>query len=123
VEDAAAALTADQLAAELAGADWIVDALFGTGLQGPVRPPFDGVIRAVNAAGRRVFAVDLPSGLDADTGQATDPTVRAAATATFVALKPGFLSPGADRVTGAVRVVGIGAPGLLLRGLAAPNDA
>src|SRR5262249_5368625 len=55
-----------KLAAELAGAEWVVDALFGSGLQGPVRPPFDRVIAAINAAPARVLAVDIPSGLDSD---------------------------------------------------------
>src|SRR5262245_49465796 len=64
------------VARELAGAEWIVDALFGTGLTGAVRPPFDQVISAINAAAARVFAVDIPSGLDCDTGEPLGPTVR-----------------------------------------------
>src|SRR5262245_20259684 len=72
---------------------WIVDALFGTGLTRALGPPFDEVVAAVNAGGRPVLAVDLPSGLDCDTGKPLGPTIRATHTATFVAHKKGFLVP------------------------------
>jgi NAD(P)H-hydrate epimerase len=102
------------LPARLRGADWIVDALFGTGLSGPLRPPFDEVVRAINAAGARKLAVDIPSGLDGDSGQPLGETVRADHTVTFVALKAGFAKPGADAWLGAVHVVPIGLPRRLL---------
>ncbi|MGE3807564.1 MAG: NAD(P)H-hydrate epimerase [Gemmataceae bacterium] len=95
---------------ELAQYDWIVDALFGTGLHGAVRPPFDKVIDAINQSGSKVLAVDIPSGLDCDTGAAPGPTVRAAHTATFVASKQGFARPAARQFTGEVHVIDIGAP-------------
>jgi NAD(P)H-hydrate epimerase len=98
----------------LRGADWVVDALFGSGLRGPVRSPYDRVIEAINASGARVFAVDIPSGLDADTGSALGPTVRATHTATVVAPKIGFDSPGAAAWLGRVHVVGMGVPRELL---------
>jgi NAD(P)H-hydrate epimerase len=98
------------LRAELAGAAWVVDALFGTGLSGPVRPPFDRVIGAINAAGKPVLAVDIPSGLDCDAGQPLGPTVRATRTLTFVAEKVGFAQPEARAWLGAVDVVDIGVP-------------
>jgi NAD(P)H-hydrate epimerase len=101
---------AADLAHELAGAAWIVDALLGTGARGEVRPPLADVIAAINTAGVPVMAVDLPSGLDADTGLPARQTIRALHTCTFVAYKPGFLTPGADRFTGQVHVVDIGAP-------------
>src|SRR5262249_53061070 len=80
----------ERLRHELATAEWILDALFGTGLTGPVRPPFEEVIAAINASPARVLAVDIPSGLDCDTGLALGPVVRADHTATFVGLKKGF---------------------------------
>ncbi|MFM7108904.1 MAG: NAD(P)H-hydrate epimerase [Planctomycetaceae bacterium] len=104
---------------ELAGAVVVVDALLGTGAAGPPRGPIATAIDAVNAwrsanpAGR-VLAADLPSGLDCDTGAAAGACVRADATATFVAPKPGFAGRGAAAFTGAVHVVGIGAPRRLL---------
>jgi NAD(P)H-hydrate epimerase len=98
------------LAHELAGAGWIVDALLGTGARGEVRSPLGDVITAINAAGVPVMAVDLPSGLDADTGLPARQTIRALHTCTFVAYKPGFLASGAERFTGQIHVVDIGAP-------------
>lgn len=101
---------AHEIDAELAAADWIVDALLGTGTQGEIREPYATVIQRIDAAGKRVLAVDLPSGLDCDTGQPLGPCVRADHTATFVAVKQGFEAPGADRWTGAVHVIDIGVP-------------
>lgn len=104
------ALDGTALRQELAKAEWIVDALFGTGLSGPVRRPFDQVIAAVNDSPARVLAVDIPSGLDCDTGRPLGPTVRADYTATFVAQKKGFTEPAAAEWVGQVRVFHIGAP-------------
>jgi NAD(P)H-hydrate epimerase len=101
---------AGEIAAELKGAAWIVDALLGTGARGEPRPPIDSVIDHINASGVPILAVDLPSGLDCDTGQAAQHTIRAAHTCTFVAHKPGFLAPGAEQYTGQVHVLDIGAP-------------
>lgn len=100
---------------ELAASDWIVDALLGTGTQGALREPFITAIDAVNAAGKKVLAVDLPSGMDCDTGQSLGRCVRAAHTATFVARKPGFDAPGAAAYTGQIHVIDIGVPNRLLR--------
>ncbi len=101
---------AAEVTGELTAAGWIVDALLGTGARGAPRTPVDAVIRAINAAEKPVLAVDLPSGLDCDSGQPADPTVRARATCTFVAHKRGFLAPGAAAFTGSVHVIDIGAP-------------
>jgi NAD(P)H-hydrate epimerase len=107
-------LNGARLRSELSQAEWIVDALFGTGLTGPVRKPFDQIIQCINEANRRVLAVDIPSGLDCDTGQPVGPTVRAQDTVTFAAEKKGFLNPEARNWTGQVHVVEIGAPRHLL---------
>ena len=116
--------TADEEAwrRELAGAAWIVDALLGTGAVGPPRGAIAIAITAINDmraaavdVAARVLAVDLPSGLDADTGAAAGPCVRADLTATFVAEKAGFTNPSAAAFTGTVHVLGIGAPAALLR--------
>jgi NAD(P)H-hydrate epimerase len=103
-----------RLAKLLGGAAWIVDALLGTGSKGDPRPPLDQVIDAINAHRAPKLAVDLPSGLDCDTGVASRHTIRAAHTCTFVAQKPGFLKPGADAYTGRVHVLDIGAPRKLI---------
>jgi NAD(P)H-hydrate epimerase len=95
-------------------AEWIVDALLGTGLSGTVRPPFAEAIEAINSHGARVLAVDIPSGLDCDSGQPLGVPVRADHTATFVAEKAGFALPGASAWLGKVHVVDIGAPRVLI---------
>jgi NAD(P)H-hydrate epimerase len=95
-------------------ADWVVDGLLGTGLSRPVEGVLLALIESLNASGRPVVALDLPSGMDADTGQAQGAAVRARATATFVAPKLGFAAAGADAHTGEVRVVDIGLPRVAL---------
>jgi NAD(P)H-hydrate epimerase len=105
-----------RLRGALAGADWAVDALFGSGLQGPVRPPFDAVIAAINGSGARVLAVDIPSGLDADTGAPMGPTVRALHTATIAAPKKGFAAAQAQPFLGQVHVIDMGMPRRMLGG-------
>jgi len=99
-----------QVDAWLAEAGWIVDALLGTGAQGEPRAPLDAAIQKINASPVATLAVDLPSGLDCDTGAAASNTIVATHTCTFVAPKPGFFAPGADRYTGRVHVLDIGAP-------------
>lgn len=102
---------------QLSAADWIVDALLGTGTQGAVREPYVTAIAAINGSGKKIFAVDLPSGMNCDSGQPLGECVRALHTATFVARKIGFDAPGADELTGQVHVVDIGVPKRLLGSL------
>ena len=102
------------LAALIAQADWLVDGLLGTGLTRPVEGVLRTVIEAMNDSGKPILALDLPSGLDADTGMPLGTAVRARATATFVASKIGFTVPGAEAYTGEVAVIDIGLPRLLL---------
>lgn len=79
----------------LAGADIIVDGILGTGLDRPVGGAFAQAIAAINEQGKPVLALDIPSGLSADTGLPMGATIKAAATVSFVALKAGlFLGPG-----------------------------
>jgi NAD(P)H-hydrate epimerase len=101
---------AGRLESLLTGAAWIVDALLGTGARGEPRPPFDAVIDQLNAAPVPKLAIDLPSGLDCDTGVPTLHTIRAAETCTFVTAKPGFLQPTAAPYVGRLHVLDIGQP-------------
>ena len=100
----------ERLARHLAVAAWVVDGLLGTGARGEPRPPLDAVIDQINGSGVPVLAIDLPSGLDCDTGEAARHTIRARHTCTFLATKPGFLTPGRGQYTGRVHVLDIGAP-------------
>ncbi|MAT94404.1 MAG: bifunctional ADP-dependent NAD(P)H-hydrate dehydratase/NAD(P)H-hydrate epimerase [Halioglobus sp.] len=88
----------------------VVDAMLGTGLGGEVRDPYAAAIEAVNACGAAVLAVDIPSGLCADTGRVLGCAVRADLTVTFIGLKRGlFALHGADH-TGAVQFCDLGVP-------------
>ena len=80
---------------EVEGADVIVDALFGTGFRGAPRPEAAAVIEGMNDAAAPVVAVDVPSGVDASTGEVAGPAVRAALTVTMHAPKVGLhVAPG-----------------------------
>ncbi|MDQ0124608.1 NAD(P)H-hydrate epimerase [Pseudomonas lini] len=78
----------------------VVDAMLGTGLTGEVREPYAGVIAAINASGLPVAAVDIPSGLCADTGRVLGSAVRADLTVTFIGLKLGLFTGDAADVVG-----------------------
>lgn len=111
-EALAAGVPADAFAASatetLSRAEVIVDALLGIGLSAPVRAPLDAAIEAINAAGRPVLALDVPSGLCADSGRVQGVAVRADATVSFIALKAGLLlGAGPDHV-GALSVDSLG---------------
>lgn len=101
---------AGRLESLLDDAAWIVDALLGTGAKGDPRPPLDRAIDQLNATELPILAVDLPSGLDCDSGVPGSPTIRAAETCSFVAMKIGFASPQAAPYIGKVHVLDIGAP-------------
>ncbi len=91
-----------------AGAGVIVDSLFGTGLRGQLSDEYRRLIENINACESRVLAVDIPSGLDCDTGEPLGAAVRADWTVTFVAVKKGFVSASAARYTGEIFVASIG---------------
>jgi NAD(P)H-hydrate epimerase len=92
-----------------ADADMVVDALLGTGLQGRLREPYRSLIDAINAVACPILAVDIPSGLDCDTGEPLGAAVRAACTVTFVAVKKGFAaSPNASTYVGEIYIASIG---------------
>lgn len=95
----------------------ILDALLGTGSKDAPRSHVAELIRLANDAPRaRRIAVDIPSGLDGDSGQPRDPCFRADATVTMVAAKTGFLSDAARPFVGHVAVVDIGMPAELIPG-------
>lgn len=95
-------------------ADLIIDALFGAGLSRPLDGVAAEIAAAINASGKPVLAVDVPSGLDGTTGRADGAVVQAARTVTFFRLKPGhLLLPGRLRC-GEVRLADIGIPGRVL---------
>lgn len=97
----------------------VVDGILGTGISGPVRGIAAEAIRCVNVLGedRPVVAIDVPSGLNADTGQAEGEAVRADITATMAFPKTGLIAPEAIEYVGAVEIVDIGIPAALAAGI------
>jgi len=86
----------------------VIDGLFGIGLARPLAADYSAMVEWANASGVPVLALDVPSGLAADTGVALGPTIRAAATATFIALKPGLLTGDGVDLCGTVSVHPLG---------------
>lgn len=106
----AAVCSDEHLLEELSRTDVLVDALLGTGSTGAPRGQAARLIALAGACAVPIFALDLPSGIDADTGMIHEPHVSAVATATFLAPKRGlFIFPGAD-AAGEVQVIPIGVP-------------
>jgi len=98
-----------QVASFAADADMLVDAIFGTGLSGRLSDEYKQLIDNINAMGCPVLAVDIPSGLDCNTGEPLGPAIEADYTVTFVAVKTGFTNTRkAARYTGQVFVASIG---------------
>jgi ADP-dependent NAD(P)H-hydrate dehydratase / NAD(P)H-hydrate epimerase len=93
-----------------AAPDVIVDALFGTGLSKPIGPDFRAIVEWINKSGSFVVAVDIPSGLMADSPEVLGPVVKAQLTVTFSALKVAHISPPASDLAGQVVLVPIGSP-------------
>jgi NAD(P)H-hydrate epimerase len=99
----------------------LIDAIFGTGLSEPPRDPFAAIVAAVEHSRVPALAIDLPSGLDCDTGKPLSACIRATRTVTFVAEKAGFAAPGAAEYTGLVTVGDIGCPRELIESVAGPG--
>jgi NAD(P)H-hydrate epimerase len=93
----------------------VVDALLGIGAAGPVREPVAALIEAINAAGKPVVSADIPSGLNADTGKAQGPAVRAAVTVAFGLVKQGCLKAEGPALSGRIIVESITIPQRLLK--------
>jgi NAD(P)H-hydrate epimerase len=100
--------SAEQIQTLAGDYDLLVDAIFGTGLTGELKPQAAAIINAMNKLNKPVIAVDIPSGLDCDTGEPLGASIRAIATVTFVAAKTGFLNPRSSEYTGTVYIASIG---------------
>lgn len=92
-----------------AGADMLIDGLFGTGLNGQLSDEHKQLIDSINGENRPILAVDIPSGLDCDTGEPLGAAIRAKYTVTFVAVKKGFTTTDAvSQYTGDIFIASIG---------------
>ena len=99
---------------ELNNYNILVDALFGAGLSGDVREPFKTLIDGVNNLNKPIVSVDIPSGLDSNTGKILGAAIKATKTVTFAASKKGFYSEDGPHYTGEILVTDISIPKHLL---------
>jgi NAD(P)H-hydrate epimerase len=99
----------------IARSELVVDAILGTGLRSAPREPQADAIRLINDSGIPVLSVDVPSGLDATTGEAFDPTVSAEVTCTLTAMKRGLRRRDGPRQAGDIWVADIGMPAVAWR--------
>lgn len=99
---------ADELEPIFGEAEWIVDAMLGTGAKGEPREPLAKTLFAMNRANAKRLAIDVPTGLDVESGSASQATFRADYTCTLVAEKVGFSNPAAKQYLGEVHVLDIG---------------
>lgn len=112
-----------QLAKALSAADLVVDAMLGTGTSRPAAGEFADAIEAVNASGKPVLALDVPSGLDADSGEPLGPCIRAQATACFVGRKFGLYTGYGPDWAGTVHFSDLGLPAAVHESAAALAEA
>src|SRR5215213_9441535 len=106
---------------EISSCDLIVDALFGTGLRTPLQGMLETVVADINGSGIPVVAVDLPSGMSADTADLIGDSIEAAVTVALGAPKLPLVLPPAEMKSGEVVIADIGIPAALIDGLEGPR--
>ena len=94
--------------------DVLVDALVGIGFRGPARSEFDALVEGINEASIPVLSLDVPSGLNADTGAVDSSVIQAHSTVTFIAMKPGLLTGRAPDVAGRLILDSLDTPQFIL---------
>lgn len=100
----------ERLKKALKNADWIVDALLGTGAANGLRDPYSLFVSYINKSGKPVFSVDIPTGINGDTGLVYDEAVHAKVTCTLAGMKIGLLSENAKTFVGNLELGDIGVP-------------
>jgi len=94
----------------LSGADLIIDAIFGIGLNTELRTPFYEIVTYINSLDKKVISADIPSGLNATTGMVLGAAIKAAKTVTFAAVKKGLVEGDGPKYSGQVIIKDIGIP-------------
>ncbi len=99
---------------KLSHANWIVDAMVGTGLRDRIHSFYLRVIQVINESSAKIVAVDIPSGLDCDTGQPLGIAIEADYTLSIAGYKKGFANPEAKKFLGEIQVIDIGLQKILI---------
>lgn len=97
-----------QIEAEIKDTDIVIDAIFGTGFHGALKEPVRTFAQEINAAKAAVYALDIPSGVNGDSGEADQDAVRADTTIAFHRMKPAHVNPEAVRYCGQIVCISIG---------------
>lgn len=97
--------------------EWLIDGLFGTGLQGTLKQPYIDIINTINQLSVKVLAIDIPSGLNCDTGEPLGTAIRADYTCPIISLKKGFLEESAKKYLGMIETIDIGIPNTIFLNL------
>ena len=100
----------EEISAVIKSSDLIIDGIFGTGIHGEIKGFYKEVITAVNESGRRVLSIDIPSGINGDTGQICGVAVKAEKTVTFSLPKPGLYQYPGREYSGDIVIADIGIP-------------
>lgn len=107
---------------KLNDSEWIVDGLFGTGLTGKLELHYSDIINTINRTNAKILAIDIPSGLDCDTGNSLGNTIKAAYTCTLISMKIGFLNDNAKEYLSEVKVIELGIPRQIIRTVKAQKN-
>lgn len=107
--------TLDEIKDALNSADLVIDAILGIGVKGEVKSPLKEVIEIMNSSRKPILAIDIPSGLDGDTGDVLGVCVKATATVTMGAAKKGFFLKAGPEYAGELTIADIGIPRVLLK--------
>jgi NAD(P)H-hydrate epimerase len=105
----------DQIKSKILDSDILIDGILGTGVSGTIREPHSSAIEYINKSGSYIFSVDIPSGLDPNSGQVHDKCVKANATVTFHRIKKGLLNN--EKYSGHIHLEHIGIPREAERGI------
>lgn len=103
----------ESLLQEFTAAEWLVDGIFGTGLKGQVNDFYAKIINLMNQSKTKILSIDIPSGLDCDTGEPLGLAIRAHTTISLIAVKKGFANPAAKQYIGDLEIIDLGLPRIL----------
>lgn len=107
-------LSHNSLLNNLNNAEWIIDGLFGTGLTDRPETFYFDLINTINATSAKILSIDIPSGLDCDTGKPFGTSIKANVTCTLISMKTGFSNKEAEKHLGKIEIINLGVPNKII---------